>query len=123
MSIGMIGYNVNIANVIAAMFTACGQDIACVHESSLGHLSMKASRGRPLCDTGPSSLGCRYRWGGTNLPGQADYLKLMNCKGAHRSGLRLAEIVAGFCLALDFSTASAMASGQFAAAHDRLGTQ
>ena len=43
MSIGMIGYNINIANVIAAMFTACGQDIACVHESSLGHLSMKAS--------------------------------------------------------------------------------
>ena len=61
MSIGMIGYNINIANVIAAMFTACGQDIACVHESSLGHLSMKASPGRSLRYTGFTGLGCGNR--------------------------------------------------------------
>ena len=120
MSIGMIGYNINIANVIAAMFTACGQDIACVHESSLGHLSMKASPEGLYVTLDLPALVVGTVGGGTNLPGQADYLKLMNCKGAHRSG-RLAEIVAGFCLALDLSTASAMASGQFAAAHDRLG--
>ncbi|MEC8052655.1 MAG: phosphotransferase [Myxococcota bacterium] len=120
MSIGMIGYNVNIANVIAAMFTACGQDIACVHESSLGHLSMKASEEGLYVTLDLPALVVGTVGGGTNLPMQADYLKLMNCKGAHRSG-RLAEIVAGFCLALDLSTASAMASGQFAAAHDRLG--
>jgi hydroxymethylglutaryl-CoA reductase len=30
--VGMIGYNINVANVIAAIFTATGQDIACVHE-------------------------------------------------------------------------------------------
>ena len=31
--IGSIGFNVNVANVITAIFTATGQDIACVVES------------------------------------------------------------------------------------------
>ena len=32
--IGSIGFNVNVANVIAAIFTATGQDIACIVESA-----------------------------------------------------------------------------------------
>src|SRR5690606_24229870 len=38
---GMVGININIANVIAAMFTATGQDIACVHESAIGQLHLE----------------------------------------------------------------------------------
>jgi aminoglycoside phosphotransferase (APT) family kinase protein len=34
---------------------------------------------------------------------------------------RFAEIIAGFCLALDLSTLAAVAGGQFAAAHERMG--
>ena len=34
---------------------------------------------------------------------------------------RLGEIIAGFALGLELSTLSAIASGQFATAHDRLG--
>lgn len=34
---------------------------------------------------------------------------------------RLAEIIAGFALGLDLSTTAALASGQFAAAHEKLG--
>lgn len=38
---GMVGMNINIANVIGAIFTATGQDIACVHESSIGQLYLE----------------------------------------------------------------------------------
>ncbi|GGM29152.1 hydroxymethylglutaryl-CoA reductase (NADPH) [Pseudomonas asuensis] len=38
---GMVGINVNISNAIAAIFTATGQDIASVHESSIGHLHLE----------------------------------------------------------------------------------
>ncbi len=34
---------------------------------------------------------------------------------------RLAEIIAGFALGLDLSTLAAIASGQFASAHEKLG--
>ena len=34
---------------------------------------------------------------------------------------RLAEMIVGFALALDLSTLAAVASGQFATAHERLG--
>ena len=119
-NIGMIGNNVNIANVIAAMFTALGQDIACVHESSLGTLRLKAANEGLFATLDLPALIVGSVGGGTNLPTQADYLEIIGCKGVHRAG-RLAEIIAGFCLSLDLSTASAMASGQFAAAHDRLG--
>ena len=119
-NIGMIGNNVNIANVIAAMFTACGQDIACVHESSIGILRLRDSSGDLHITLDLPALIVGTVGGGTNLPTQTDYLEMIGCKGVHRAG-RLAEIIAGFCLSLDLSTASAMASGQFAAAHDRLG--
>lgn len=32
--IGSIGFNMNVVNTIAAIFTATGQDIACVAESA-----------------------------------------------------------------------------------------
>ncbi|MBT6177737.1 MAG: hydroxymethylglutaryl-CoA reductase, partial [Deltaproteobacteria bacterium] len=119
-NIGMIGNNVNIANVIGAMFTACGQDIACVHESSLGTLRFRDAGGDLHVTMDLPALIVGTVGGGTSLPAQADYLEMIGCKGVHKAG-RLAEIIAGFCLSLDLSTASAMASGQFAAAHDRLG--
>jgi hydroxymethylglutaryl-CoA reductase (NADPH) len=118
--IGTIGYNVNIANVIGAMFTACGQDIACVHESSLGIFRLQAHQDDIHIIMDLPALIVGTVGGGTSLAAQADYLEMIGCKGVHKSG-RLAEIIAGYCLALDLSTASAIASGQFASAHDRLG--
>jgi len=39
--VGMIGFNINVANVIGAIFTATGQDIACVHECSVAQLHLQ----------------------------------------------------------------------------------
>ncbi len=118
---GMVGININIANVIAAIFTATGQDIACVHESSIGQLHMDLIDEDTLYATMMlPSLVVGSVGGGTNLPQQRECLEMINSAGANNSR-RLAEIIGGFCLALDLSTLSAIASDQFARAHEKLG--
>ncbi|HEY2515656.1 MAG TPA: phosphotransferase [Polyangiaceae bacterium] len=117
---GMIGYNINVANVIAAMFAATGQDIACVHECSLGQFSLETTPEGVYASIVLPALIVGTVGGGTHLPSQSALLEMMGCAGAGNVG-KLAEIIAGFCLALDLSTLSAVASGQFASAHERLG--
>lgn len=117
---GMMGHNVNCSNVIAAAFAATGQDVACVHESSLGILHLEPWRDGIYASLVLPSLIVGTVGGGTQLPQQRECLRLMGCDGGGHSA-RLAEIMAGFCLALDMSTLSAIASGQFATAHERLG--
>jgi hydroxymethylglutaryl-CoA reductase (NADPH) len=117
---GMVGYNINVANVIAAMFTATGQDIACVHECSLAQFSLEVVPEGIYVSILLPALIIGTVGGGTHLPAQRALLETMGCAGSGNVA-RLAEIVAGFCLALDLSTLSAVASGQFASAHERLG--
>ena len=120
MQVGMIGFNINVANIIAAMFTATGQDIACVHESGMGQLHMQKLDGGVYASMLLPSLIVGTVGGGTHLPRQRELLESMGCAGPGKVS-RLAEIIAGYCLALDLSTLAAVASGQFAAAHERLG--
>ncbi|UTW49358.1 phosphotransferase [Bacterioplanoides sp. SCSIO 12839] len=118
---GMVGININIANTIGAMFTATGQDIACVHESAIGQLHMELTEdGDVYATLRLPSLVVGTVGGGTSLPQQKECLELIGCAGpgcAHK----LAEVIASFCLALDISTLSAIASDQFARAHEKLG--
>lgn len=120
LSAGTAGYDINVANTVAAIFTATGQDIACVHESSVGIINLQV-RGEDL--SASMTLPCLVLGtvgGGTHLPAQRDALQMLGCDGAGHAG-RLAEIVAGFCLALDLSTLAAVCGGQFVSAHERLG--
>ncbi|MFE8069852.1 phosphotransferase [Marinobacteraceae bacterium S3BR75-40.1] len=122
---GMVGLNINIANVIAAIFTATGQDIACVHESAIGQLNLELitdDNGQEAVYASMMlpSLVIGTVGGGTSLAHQRECLELLGCAGPEKAH-RLAEIIAGYCLALDLSTLSAIASGQFASAHEKLG--
>jgi NADP-dependent 3-hydroxy-3-methylglutaryl-CoA reductase len=117
---GLIGSNVNVANVIAGIFTATGQDIACVHESALGQLTFEPEKDGIYVSMMLPTLIIGTIGGGTGLPCQNECLKLMGCNG-QGNAYKLAEIIASYCLALDLSTASAIMSGQFADAHERLG--
>ena len=117
---GMVGFNINVANIVAAVYTATGQDIGCVHESSLGQLYIEAEGDGVVASLLLPGLIVGTVGGGTQLPKQQDYLELMGCAGSGKAA-RFAELIAGFCLALDLSTLSAIASGQFAQAHERLG--
>jgi NADP-dependent 3-hydroxy-3-methylglutaryl-CoA reductase len=117
---GMVGYNINVANVIAAVFTATGQDIACVHESSVGLLHLQEVPEGVYASLLLPGLVIGTVGGGTHLPGQRALLEMMDCAGPGRVE-KLAEIIAGFALALDLSTMCAIGGGQFVRAHERLG--
>lgn len=118
---GMVGLNINVANVVASMFTALGQDIACVHESSLAHLHIELTdEGDAYCTMTLPSLVIGTVGGGTSLAQQKECLSLIDCAGPGRSH-KLGEIIAAYCLALDISTLSAIAADQFARAHEKLG--
>jgi NADP-dependent 3-hydroxy-3-methylglutaryl-CoA reductase len=118
--VGMVGFNINVSNIIAGIFAATGQDIACVHECSLGQLVLQMVDQDLYASMVLPSLIVGTVGGGTHLPAQQGLLKMMGCYGVGHVQ-RLAEIIAAFCLALDLSTLSAVASGEFASAHEKLG--
>ena len=117
---GMLGFSVNATNVIAAMFIATGQDVACVHESGAAIFAVEPDGDGVRATMLLPNLVVGTVGGGTGLPQQRDLLTALGCDG-DRYGRRLAEIVCGFALALDVSTAAAVSGGQFADAHQRLG--
>ncbi|MCU0662164.1 MAG: phosphotransferase [Myxococcota bacterium] len=119
-SVGMVGSNVNFSNTVAAIFAATGQDIACVHESSIGVFDLQPHEQGVHVSVMLPSLILGTVGGGTHLARQHELLELMGCAGPSKVS-RLAEIIAGYCMALDLSTLSAITSGQFATAHERLG--
>ncbi len=117
---GMSGYNVNVANAVAAFFASTGQDLACIHESSVGIMQMELTdKGLYIAMTLPS-LVIGTVGGGVGLKGPQEILKVMGCQGSGKVE-RLAQIIAGFSLGLELSTMSAITSGQFATSHERLG--
>jgi NADP-dependent 3-hydroxy-3-methylglutaryl-CoA reductase len=117
---GQFGSNVNTANVVAAMFIACGQDAASVAEASWSHLTMEYDRKTKHLELSLffPSLPVGTVGGGTKYTAQNASLKLLRCQGPG-SKRRLAGLVAAFALALDVSTCAAIASGTFTASHQR----
>jgi hydroxymethylglutaryl-CoA reductase (NADPH) len=117
---GMLGFNINVANAVAAIFAATGQDLASVHESSIGILHIeKKENGLALKLTLPS-LVIGTVGGGTGLEKQNEALHIMKCFGPGKIN-RFAKLIAGFALGLEMSTYAAIVSGEFAKAHEKLG--
>ncbi|MEY4041960.1 MAG: hypothetical protein RL233_1491 [Bacteroidota bacterium] len=122
---GMVGFNVNVANAIAAIFVATGQDLACIHESSTGIIHFEAlgdpknPEGVKLTLTLPN-LVIGTVGGGTHVAKQSEALKMIQCLGPGKVQ-RFAKIIAGFALGLEISTYGAIMSGEFAKAHEKLG--
>lgn len=117
---GVVGTNINVANAIAAIFTATGQDIACTHESSVSQLYLEKTESGFYVSLLLPSLVIATIGGGTHLPHQRGYLEMLGCYGSGKVR-RLAEIICGFALSLDICTLSALESGRFAIAHEKLG--
>lgn len=117
---GMIGYNINVANVIAGIFASTGQDLACIHESSVAIFQMEQTKEGLYTSLSLPCLVVGTVGGGTHLPGSSKVLELMKCKGNGKAS-RFAKLIAGFALSLELSTHAAIASGQFARAHQKLG--
>lgn len=117
---GMVGYNINVANAIAGIFAATGQDLACIHESSCGVLNIEQTDDGLYLSLNLPSLVIGTVGGGTHLSKQKEALSLMGCDGNNKVK-RFAELIAGFALSLEISTYAAIVSGQFAKSHEKLG--
>lgn len=118
---GSIGVNGHIANGIAAMFLACGQDVACVSEASVGVTRLEVTdEGDLYAAVSLPNLIVGSVGGGTRLPTAQECLRIMDCLGDGR-GSKLAEICAATTLAGELSIVGALCAGDFARAHAALG--
>ena len=111
----------HFANGVAAVFMACGQDVANVAESSAGFVysELKDNGDYYFSVTIPSLIVATYG-GGTGLPTQRECLESMDCYGTDRA-YKLAEIIAATVLCGERSLASAIVSDQWVSSHDAYG--
>jgi hydroxymethylglutaryl-CoA reductase (NADPH) len=117
---GMLGYNVNITNAIAAIFLATGQDLGSIHESSYADLILEEKDDGIEFLLRLTNLVIGSIGGGTHVLKQKEALELMGCYGKGKVN-RLASLITGFALSLEISTFAAIVSGAFAKAHEKLG--
>ena len=117
---GMVGYNINVANAIAAIFVATGQDLASIHESAVGILDLEKKEGGLALKLKLPNLVIGTIGGGTHISRQKEVLELMACYGSGKID-RFATMITSFALALEISTFAAIVSGEFAKAHEKLG--
>lgn len=117
---GAIGAQAHYANGLAALYLACGQDVACVAESAIGVTSFTVTEtGALQASVTLPNVIVGTVGGGTGLPSAAAALAILKLP-AERSSLALAEIAAGLCLAGELSITAAMAANEFTSAHRRL---
>lgn len=117
---GTIGVQGHYANGLAALYLACGQDVACVAESAVGitRFEIKENRQLYVSVTLPNlmvgSVG-----GGTGLPSQQANLQILGLAGSGKAKA-LAEVCAALALAGELSINGAISAHHFTRAHKRL---
>jgi len=119
---GALGKNLHVANTVAALYLATGQDAAHVVEGSLADTSVtRDGDGVRFC-VELSAILVGVRGGGTNLPAQKQCLDLvLHEKTKLRPSTQLAETIAGAVLAGEISLLAALSANALAQAHRALG--
>ncbi len=122
---GSLGFNAQAANVVAAVFIACGQDPAHVTEGSMAFTTVDQAEGGLYVAVTLPDLPVGTVGGGTGVGTQAECLALLgvagggNPPGAHAR--KFAEILAAGVLAGELSLMGALAAQHLARAHKSLG--
>ncbi|MBS3102020.1 AMP-binding protein [Candidatus Woesearchaeota archaeon] len=118
---GMVGTNAHIANILTAIFIPTGQDVAHVHDSSIGITTVDLTDdGNLYFSVNLPSLAVGTVGGGTGLGTQKECLEIMECYGTGKSR-KFAEIIASCVLAGEISLAGSQAAGDFAFIHNKFG--
>jgi len=120
---GSIGANSHAANVLAAIFTATGQDIAHVTEvSSVITTAEIAKKGLYISVFLPD-LVVGTVGGGTGLSTQQEALSILGVAGGDRgeNSQKLAEIIGGAVLAGEISLIASLSVNSLACSHQKLG--
>ena len=119
------GFNAHVANVVAAMFIACGQDPAHVVEGSNAITSVEMEGEDLHFSVSYPSLPMGTVGGGTGLATQGECLNILGVRGSGdppgSNAKKLAEIVAAAGLAGELSLLGALASQDLARAHAKYG--
>jgi hydroxymethylglutaryl-CoA reductase (NADPH) len=118
---GAFGAQAHVANGLAALFIACGQDVACVAEAAVGVTRVD------LTDAGDlyvslclPNLTVGTVGGGTWMPTARNCLEMLGCYGPG-GAQKFAGICAATALAGELSLIGSMSAGDFAQAHRRYG--
>ena len=120
-----LGFNAHAANIIAAVFLACGQDPAHVVEGSNAITTVDPVEGGVYVSVTLPSLQVGTVGGGTAIETQNACLQMLGVAGggdpAGANASALAEIIAAGVLAGELSLLGALAAGHLARAHKQLG--
>ena len=117
MQAGALGMNAHFANGLAAIYIACGQDVAQVVNASIAFIDHRAdAEGDLYVVARLPNLVVATVGGGTGLPTQRECLELLDCRG-DGTAPKFAEIVAATLVAGDLAIAAALANGRFIEAH------
>lgn len=113
--------NAHYANGLAALFIACGQDVANIANGVVGITQPEITEGGDLLVTVTlPSLTVATVGGGTSLGTARECLEMLGCVGEGKAR-KLAEIAAAFLLAGDISLLAAIAAGELVGAHETYG--
>jgi hydroxymethylglutaryl-CoA reductase (NADPH) len=120
---GSIGANAHIANVLAAIFLATGQDIAHVSECSMGVTTVEDDKEGLYISVYLPDLVVGTVGGGTTLATQKEALRIMGLEAQKEKGTgqKFAEIIGGAVLAGEISLLASLAENSLSHAHERLG--
>jgi hydroxymethylglutaryl-CoA reductase (NADPH) len=114
---GTLGVHGHYANGLAALYLACGQDVACVAESAVGVTRFETTGdGALYASVTLPNIMVGTVGGGTGLPSQRAALEILGLAGPG-SARAFAEVCAGLCLAGELSIMGAICSGAFGRAH------
>jgi len=123
---GALGFNAHVANPVAAMFLATGQDEAQVVEGANAITSAEVTDDGDLyISVSLASLEVGTVGGGTKLPTQSEALDILGVGGggdpAGSNADALAEAIAVGALAGELSLLAALGSRHLSSAHESLG--
>jgi hydroxymethylglutaryl-CoA reductase (NADPH) len=117
---GTTGIQGHFANGLAALYLACGQDVACVAESATGITRLETTEAGDLyASVTLPNIMVGTVGGGTSLPSAKACLDILGLAGCGKS-TALAEVCGAIVLAGELSIIGAFCSGDFAMAHRAL---
>jgi hydroxymethylglutaryl-CoA reductase (NADPH) len=118
---GAVGSNLHVANVIAALYLATGQDAAHVVEGSLADTTVEAEGDGIHISVRLPAVLAGVRGGGTGLPAQSQALGiLLKPKTGLHPRQQLAETIGAAVLAGELSLLAAQATHELAESHKKL---
>lgn len=122
---GALGFNAHAANIIAAMYIACGQDPAHVVEGSSCITTVDRQEGGVYVAVTLPAVQVGTVGGGTGIDTQAACLRMLGVAGGGdppgANSKKFAEIIGAGVLAGELSLLGALGAGHLARAHATLG--